>query len=593
MNLKKYITYKQLEYLLTCQKYFIWHNDCNQNLKNLEHDNEDDLSNSFWEIMNDWEIEQLDNYQHIDIIKTGYDLVQKLFLDQIKKTFKNKNIYIVNEKKQELAFNKTIEILKDPSIDIIVNPIFIYEDMIAKCAIYDKTNQSLFSLLHSSKSKLKNYIKAYFDYNVCQKLNIPINNYLFFTYDKTKDYYKAKDLSFVSSPYCWTLKEGPSNNTKKTLQEQAKETIINKLLSGEIITKTKKVFNPKIKKKNTEEVVELSLFLDDFDSYINKIREAKNINNYHEPTTEDVTLWGSNENFAKIFDFEKYQIQQYSGNVLNKKELLELSSNQKTLEDFKKMKLSLKSILNNEIIIDCERAKEYIDKIKTSKVVWYDFEGFSMPYIILPHTQPYQQLVFQVSIITTDNEKIIYKNNHVVDPQKISIDHCIEIIDLIYQDNIDYYVVYNQNYELSKIKDMVNLIRYKDEDLYNQYKLKLNEIKKKTIDLNDLFACKGKEKIPPIFIPDLLGFSSIKKIENYITHSKIKLPIMITPYKSLKVQNGLMAMNKAIQRYLMVIGNNEWNNEAEELKQYCENDVKAMIMVYFFVKNLINMNTKK
>lgn len=32
---------------------------------------------------------------------------------------------------------------------------------------------------------------------------------------------------------------------------------------------------------------------------------------------------------------------------------------------------------------------------------------------------------------------------------------------------------------------------------------------------------------------------------------------MIKPYKSLAVQNGLMAMNKAMQRYLNTIGDQE------------------------------------
>ena len=137
---------------------------------------------------------------------------------------------------------------------------------------------------------------------------------------------------------------------------------------------------------------------------------------------------------------------------------------------------------------------------------------------------------------------------------------------------------------------MINLIKYNDDKIYSQYKHKFEEIKDKTIDLNDLFMCKSKDKIPLVFIPDLWGFSSIKKIENYITNSKIKLPIMISPYKSLKVQNGLMAMNKAIQRYLLAIGDKEWNKVVEDLKIYCENDVKAMIMVYYFVKELLDRN---
>jgi hypothetical protein len=52
----------------------------------------------------------------------------------------------------------------------------------------------------------------------------------------------------------------------------------------------------------------------------------------------------------------------------------------------------------------------------------------------------------------------------------------------------------------------------------------------------------------------------------------------------LVVQNGLMAMSKAVDRYLGGIGNIEWENVSKELKRYCENDVKAMIMVYHFAK---------
>ena len=591
MKLEKKITYKQLEYLLTCQKYFVWHNNFELDLQNLEIDDENNLSDSFWEILSDFDIDQLEEYQYIEIIKTGYDLVQKLFIKQIQKTFKDKNIYIINEKKQEQAFQKTMEILNDPKIDIIINPTFIYNDMISKPSIYDKTNQSLSTLLHSSKSKLKNYIRAYFDYNVCQKLNIVVNEYLFYTYDNTKDYYQSNDLSFISSAYCWTQKNGPSNGIKKTLKESSKDTIINKLISGKIKTINKKVIDPITNKKVSKEVIENSLYLEDFDHYIDEIRKAHSIKKYHETSKEDLTSWGANDNFIKIFNFDKYNIKPCSGNVLSKKELLELSYSKKTLEDFVKVNLPLKYILNNEIKIDYEICKKgYIDKIKSSKVVWYDFEGFSMPYVILPHTKPYQQLIFQVSIIITENEEIIYTKNHVIDPQNISVNHFIEIIDLIYQQDANHYVVYNKNYELSKIKDMINLIKYNDDKIYSQYKHKFEEIKDKTIDLNDLFMCKSKDKIPFVFIPDLWGFSSIKKIENYITNSKINLPIMISPYKSLKVQNGLMAMNKAIQRYLLAIGDKEWNKVVEDLKIYCENDVKAMIMVYYFVKELLDKN---
>ena len=117
-------------------------------------------------------------------------------------------------------------------------------------------------------------------------------------------------------------------------------------------------------------------------------------------------------------------------------------------------------------------------------------------------------------------------------------------------------------------------------------------IENNTIDLLDLFHYSGsKDKVPPIFLHQLLGFSSIKKLEHYITDSKIQLKEMIIPYKELEVQNGLMAMNKAIQRYLDAIGDEEWNVVSQNLAAYCENDVRAMIMVYYFVKYLISKNT--
>jgi hypothetical protein len=45
-----------------------------------------------------------------------------------------------------------------------------------------------------------------------------------------------------------------------------------------------------------------------------------------------------------------------------------------------------------------------------------------------------------------------------------------------------------------------------------------------------------------------------------------------------------MAMSKAIDRRLGGIGDIEWDETVKDLRKYCENDVKAMIMVYHFAK---------
>ncbi|QCZ36675.1 UU173 family protein [Mycoplasma nasistruthionis] len=90
----------------------------------------------------------------------------------------------------------------------------------------------------------------------------------------------------------------------------------------------------------------------------------------------------------------------------------------------------------------------------------------------------------------------------------------------------------------------------------------------------------------------LKGYSSIKTVEKYITNFDLPLKTKITPYKELVIQKGTMAMEKATLRYCNLIGDQTWNNsQVPELKRYCENDVRAMIMVYeliMYVARLIH-----
>ncbi|MBZ4204201.1 DUF2779 domain-containing protein [Mycoplasma tauri] len=90
-----------------------------------------------------------------------------------------------------------------------------------------------------------------------------------------------------------------------------------------------------------------------------------------------------------------------------------------------------------------------------------------------------------------------------------------------------------------------------------------------------------------IYLKGLKGFNSIKKIEKFITAEKLKLDHMITPYPQLEgVHNGSEAMALAIKRYCGLIGDNMWNKNLDNLKQYCHNDVLAMIMSFNFVEFL-------
>ncbi|TNK92339.1 hypothetical protein C4M83_03000 [Mycoplasmopsis pullorum] len=46
-------------------------------------------------------------------------------------------------------------------------------------------------------------------------------------------------------------------------------------------------------------------------------------------------------------------------------------------------------------------------------------------------------------------------------------------------------------------------------------------------------------------------------------------------------------MDEAIKRYVGITDDNVWNYISEKLKEYCENDVLAMIMVYEFIMQIV------
>ncbi|BAW18198.1 DUF2779 domain-containing protein [Mycoplasmopsis bovigenitalium] len=98
---------------------------------------------------------------------------------------------------------------------------------------------------------------------------------------------------------------------------------------------------------------------------------------------------------------------------------------------------------------------------------------------------------------------------------------------------------------------------------------------------------KGINDIRLIRIVELLGFTSIKKLEKMISKNKYKYRFSIKEYANLDVKNGSMALEIAISRSSGMIGETQWNAKLESLKEYCHNDVVAMIVVYEFILNYI------
>ncbi|MBN4083522.1 DUF2779 domain-containing protein [Mycoplasma sp. CSL10137] len=269
---------------------------------------------------------------------------------------------------------------------------------------------------------------------------------------------------------------------------------------------------------------------------------------------------------------------------------------------------------------------------KDAKICWYDYEGFAELYPPLNNIGPYNQIVNQVSIIITKNGNEIDKKNIVCDTKNLKLIDLVKMIDQIHSDDYDYYVVYNKSYENTRNREIKKLVEkaFKDNDVdfinefnkiykeKSEFDNKINKINNNTIDLLDCF---GHSKLNSYEIKDyftflengndieisddknvnleknnkilektrihikfLNYFYSIKGIEKYINKMNFDLRSKITPYSELVIQKGTMAMEVAILRHVNGISDNVWEqNVVPELKRYCENDVRAMIMVYDFI----------
>ncbi|WP_158419986.1 UU173 family protein [Mycoplasmopsis californica] len=288
---------------------------------------------------------------------------------------------------------------------------------------------------------------------------------------------------------------------------------------------------------------------------------------------------------------------------------------------------------------------------KDTKIVWYDYEGLSSIVPIFDGLKSYNQIAHQVSIIVTQNGSIVYEEDILHDPKTVSLIDLVKVILAVYQQKADYYVVFNKGYENTRnleVRDQV-LKHYQQNDTefiaemralgieslldFESIVLYINE---NTIDLMDFFTkdsdttnqafysvdyvkhseyhnpsfnlsihdFKGnkanyqeecdkfrrqifKKNIKAVKIIELLGYTSIKKLEKLITKNNYKYDYEIKEYAGLEVKNGSMALEIAINRFAGYIGEHEWAHKSLKLKEYCHNDVVAMIVVYEFLLGFI------
>ncbi|QZE12397.1 UU173 family protein [Mycoplasma sp. Ms02] len=289
---------------------------------------------------------------------------------------------------------------------------------------------------------------------------------------------------------------------------------------------------------------------------------------------------------------------------------------------------------------------------KDKRIIWYDYEGFSSILPIVDGAYCYQQIVNQVSIIETINGKTERIENYIFDTNKTKLIELVKFIKYIYSNKADLFVVFNKNYENIRNNEILSLVKkhlncrkdsevdpgfYKraqdfQKEFYqlgikdeNEFHSMVMHINNNTIDLMDCFRPQLKwisaegysdlfffefkngdieiiknseqgvdnkaKQLMMVFLRDMNWSYSIKKVEYAITKNRLPMANLIKPYKTLTIQKGTMAMHEAIQRYLGNTKELSWNQITPFLLEYCENDVKAMIMVYEFIMFLFRKIT--
>jgi hypothetical protein len=58
----------------------------------------------------------------------------------------------------------------------------------------------------------------------------------------------------------------------------------------------------------------------------------------------------------------------------------------------------------------------------------------------------------------------------------------------------------------------------------------------------------------------------------------------------LEIHNGSQAQEMSTMRFFNSVSDKEWNEIVENLKLYCENDVRAMIAVEYMVEEILKLN---
>ncbi len=535
-----------------------------------------------------------------------------------------KEVYDFDEKSKqvfdrELAYQKTLSLLKNNKDIIIFQPTFINDLLITKCdALVKEGNQiKIIETKGTSTVKLHHFLDLFYQSQVL--FQDALGEYQFDFYLCVVDYIKAAKgtCPFAITPYMNYAKaitaKKKFNAEEKRREKQGYNFIedengtyvpcpitITKVLEGDL--SELEIKKESTKYVGTKDAIDriapvLEKTIDEFSGVIEELYQWKIDflkGDCEKEFIKDITPdFNDNGNFKKsdywmylrtLYQIMGYELFSYSGNMVYQTGpyLQKYQKGDDIKQYFKAGKAELFFDNNQDVVIDRVLTKKYLDQLKDKKV-YFDFETINIATRVIDNTFPFMQIITQCSIIISDGTKPYSEltcNNIVIDPKNINVDEFKKVVDALYMGEEYSYVVYNKSFESSRLKEMITYINEPE------YTKKIECIINNIYDLADFFQIK-KEGVP-FLIKEFGGFYSIKKVLPYIekNHFHLYEETGCKDYKKLAVQNGLMCQNRTTLRFFDKLSPAEWDELYNNIQIYCENDVRAMIAVELFAKKL-------
>lgn len=520
------------------------------------------------------------------------------------------------------AFIKTMDYLRNDDNFILFQPTFIYRNKaIAKPDAFIKNNGKyiLIETKGTSTVKCAHLIDITYQHIVISECLKQIKSIISQYYLCLIDYRIAdkNELGFCLSEYASLVKGG--YNSKPKFEKFTKEWIIEKkynkiaknknILYSDIINNYETLQPEKMGKKWEKFINNYSQIRDTnkFDKVIDELIKHKIVDELiFEPTNKykswfkDVDYWPEiREYYINDINNDKHQLFSFSGYLVQFSKVYEeyYKLNKTPIQLFEDFKILSENanifynrIMNNQVIsID---TKSLFNQLSNKKV-YFDFESLNLATRVIDDTLPFMQTVNQVSIIIDHGDGVNTNtpcNNILFDPLKMDKDKYKQIIDAILPSKNLYecekysYVVYNQSFEKSRLEEMKWLIN--EESYSKKVNVIINNLH--LFDLANFFDIRTSGYI---CLKELKGFYSIKKVLPLVKkyYPEIYKDVGCKDYKNeLNVHNGSGAQTLSTQRFFNLIDDNQWNEISNDLKKYCENDVRAMVAVEYYIKKLLS-----